>query len=189
MRFFNSLWAALKRFHYDEAGGTGTAVATDDIGTAAKMNLKLETVLEADLETGHSYAADGLNEKRVARATYDFAEHGGAISTIGLGVTLPDNAIVVRAFYEVLTTLTSAGDTATIAVTIPTDDVAGIVAATAINAGGNVWDAGHHEAIQTGTAATFSEKCTAARELSVTIAVQAVTAGKFILWCEYVISD
>jgi len=169
--------------------GTGTDIATDDLITAAKTNLKLETVEEAVLETGFSYAADGLNVKRVARATYDFAEHGGAISTIGLGVNLPDNAIVTRAFYEVVTTLTSATDSATVAINITTDDVAGILAAVAIKTAGDAWDAGYHECIQTGTAANFSEKCTAARAISITIAVEAVTAGKFVLWLEYVISD
>lgn len=126
---------------------------------------------------------------RAISATYDFAVDGGAISDIGLGVFLPDNAIVTRAWYEVITTLESAGaDGATIAITIPTDDVAGIVAATAISAGGNVWDAGLHEAIQDGTAAAMSVKTTAVRELTVTIGAQIVSAGKFILFAEYVVS-
>lgn len=133
--------------------------------------------------------SDGLHPHRIARATYDFAEHGGAIGQIGLGVTLPDNAIVTRAWYEVLTTLTSAADTATISIDIPTDDVAGIVAAIAIGDVSNPWDIGRREAIQTGTVANFSEKTSAARELSITIAVQAVTAGRFILFAEYVVSD
>lgn len=132
---------------------------------------------------------DGLHPPRIARATYDFAEHGGAVSTIGLGVTLPDNAIITRAWYEVITTLTSAGDLATVSIDIPVNDVAGIVAAIAINAGANPWDAGLHEAIQDGTAANFSTKTTAARELSITIGVEAVTAGKFILFAEYKVSD
>lgn len=134
-------------------------------------------------------ASDGLQATRIARATYDFAVDGGAISTIGLGVTIPDNAIITRAWYEVITTLTSATDAATIALSIPTDDVAGIVAAIAISDASNVWDAGIFEAIQTGTVANFSTKTTAARELSAVIAVEAVTAGKFILFAEYVVSD
>jgi len=133
--------------------------------------------------------ADGLHSHRIARATYDFSEHGGAQGTIGLGVTLPDNAVVTRSYYEVLTTLTSSTDAATIAIDIPTDDVGGIVAAVAISDAGNPWDAGYHEGIQDGTVANFSNKCTAARELSVTIATEDVTAGKFILWAEYVVSD
>ncbi len=132
---------------------------------------------------------DGLNAKRTARATYDFAVDGGEIGSIGLGVSLPDNAIVTRSWYEVLTTFTSSTDAATVAISIPTDDVAGIVAATAISAEGNIWDAGKHEGIQLGTAASMSEKTTAARELTLTIGTEALTAGKLILYCDYVVSE
>jgi len=154
------------------------AVETDKI--------KDDAVTEGKLQDVNS---DGLHAHRVARATYDFAEHGGAQGTIGLGVTLPDNAIVVRAWYEVLTTLTSATDAATVSLDIPTDDPAGLLAAIAINDGTDPWDAGHHECIQDGTAANFSEKCTAARELSMTVATEDLTNGKFILWVEYIVSD
>lgn len=34
--------------------GTGVAVATDDLITAAKMNLKLESVAPADIDSGHA---------------------------------------------------------------------------------------------------------------------------------------
>jgi len=144
-------------------------------------------VTEAKLEAAST--ADKLHAHRIARATYDFATDGGAQGTIGLGVTLPDNAIVVRAWYEVLTTLTSSTDAATVSLDIPTDDVAGLLAAIAISDASNPWDAGHHECIQDGTAANFSEKCTAARELSMTVATEDLTAGKFILFAEYVVSD
>jgi len=39
----------LKEIHYNEVGGTGTAVSTGDVITAAKMNLKLEAIVDADL--------------------------------------------------------------------------------------------------------------------------------------------
>jgi len=135
--------------------------------------------------------ADGLHPNRIARATYDFATLGGAQGTISLGVTLPDNAIVTRAWYEVIDILTSGGgDAATVSIDIPTDDVAGIVAAIAINNVGNPWDPGYHEAIQDGQAANFSVKTTAARILQITVAGgQDLTAGKFILFAEYVVSD
>ena len=135
---------------------------------------------------------DGLHAKRVAKATYSYAEHGGAVGTIGLGVTLPDNAVVVRTYYEVITTLTSnsANDAATISFDIPTDDAAGLVAATAISAGTNTWDAGYHEGIQDGTAAAFAVKTTAARELSVTIGVEDIdAAGIVVFFCEYVVTQ
>jgi len=136
-------------------------------------------------------SGDGLNVKRIARATYSYAEHGGAVSTIGLGVTLPDNAVVTRTWYEVITTLTSnsANDAATVNLHIPTDDADGLVAAVAISAATD-WDAGLHEGIQDGTVANFAEKCTAARELSVTIGVEAIdAAGIVVFFCEYVVSD
>jgi len=154
------------------------------------MQTSIETAQAAVdvIEALAAGSADGLNIKRIARATYDFAVDGGAQGDIGLGETLPDNAVIVRAWYEVITTLESSTDAATIALTIPTDDVAGIVAATAISAATD-WDAGNHEAIQDGTAANFAEKCTAAREITATIAVEDVTAGKFILFAEYVVSD
>jgi hypothetical protein len=133
--------------------------------------------------------ADGLLVKRTVRATYDFAAEGGAVSTIGLGVTLPDNAIITRSWYEVITTLTSSGDNATIAIGLPTDDVGGIVAAIAIDAPGDPWDIGLHETIQTGMVSNFTTKTTAAREISIDIAVEAVTAGKFIVFCEYVVTE
>lgn len=132
--------------------------------------------------------ADGLIFMGLARATFD-ATAGKAIGSHGLGVTLPDNAIITRSWYENITTFTSAGDNATIALGLPVDDVAGIKAAVAIDDGGNPWDAGRVEGIQVGTVATFSEKTTAARELTADVAVEALTAGVAVLFCEYVISS
>ena len=134
-------------------------------------------------------SVDGLHLHRIARATYDFASDGGTQGAIGLGVTLPDNAIITRAWYEVITTLTSSTDAATVSIDIPTDDAAGIVAAIAINDASNPWDQGLHDAIQDGALANYSNKTTAARELSITVATEDLTAGKFILYAEYVVSD
>jgi len=120
------------------------------------------------------------------KAQYDFAELGGTIGAIGLGVTIPDNAIIMRAYVDVLTTCESAADTATIA--LHAEGADDIVAAIAINDGTNPWDAGLHEGIEDGTVAN-AVKTTAARELTATIAVQDLTAGKFNLFVEYVLSD
>lgn len=134
-----------------------------------------------------SLAADGLVFMGLARATFD-ATAGKAIGSHGLGVTLPDNAIITRSWYEVLTTFTSATDAGTIALSVPVNDVAGIKAAVAISNGANPWDAGIVEGIQDGTAAAFSVKTTAVRELTADVAVEALTAGVLVLFCEYVIS-
>ena len=146
-------------------------------------------VVDADLATNMDLIDAALGSNRFLKATYDFAVDGGEISDIGLGVSLPDNAIITRAWYDVITTLTSEGtDAATVGIGIPTDDAGGIVAPAEINTG-TPWDAGLHEAIQDGTAAAMSVKTTAEREITTTIAVQKVTAGKFNLFVEYVISD
>jgi predicted homoserine dehydrogenase-like protein len=133
--------------------------------------------------------ADGLGLVRVARATYDFAEHGGAIGAIGLGVTLPNKAIVIGGFIDVVTTCTTAAaDAGTMAVSIQSAN--DIVTATAVSAGGDIWDAGKRAIIpKNNTPESTGIKCTAAREITATIATQAFTAGKFVVFLNYVISD
>jgi hypothetical protein len=174
----------------DANGKAVAAVAGDNIiGKAfgSYVNGDVGLVhLEGNL-TQVAQTADGNHAKQIAKATFD-ATGGKAAAAHGLGVSLPDNAIVTRAWYEVLTTFTSSGDNATIQLGIPTDDAAGIKAAVAIDDGGNPWDAGLHEGIQDGAASNFSTKTTASRELTATVAVEALTAGKLILFCEYVVT-
>ncbi len=45
------IWGLICRLHYGEYGGVGSTVSTGDAITAAKMNLKLEDVDDADLGT------------------------------------------------------------------------------------------------------------------------------------------
>ena len=156
----------------------------DTTDTTHTANIATNTAL---LNAG----SDGLNAARTARATYDFAVSGGAISTIGLGVTLPDNALIRRAWYEVNTTFTSATDAATIALNIPTDG--DLVDAIAISDVSNPWDAGVVDIVNAANVAedydtpTGYLKLTGAREISVVIAVEAVTAGKATFFVDYVI--
>ncbi len=132
---------------------------------------------------------DGLGHVRALRLTYDFAVLGGAISAINLGDLrdlIPDNAVVMGGFVDVLTTCVSATDAATIALSIEgADDV---VAAKAISAAGDDWDAGLQDIIPARTLATMF-KTTADRRIVVTIAVEALTAGKFEVTVEYRISN
>jgi hypothetical protein len=129
---------------------------------------------------------DGIHNRMVARATYNFAEHGGAIGAHGLGVKLPAGAVVTRSWYEVLTTCTTAGsDAGTMALKIK--DANDLVSAIAVSDAGNPWDAGMHECVPDGTAAKFI-KTTAESEITATIAGQAFTAGKFVVYLEYFIS-
>lgn len=151
----------------------------------------------------------GLGTRYLATAVFDTAgtdSAGAANTTIaahGLGVYIPDNAVITKAWYDVVTTFTSATDAGTIALKVQAAD--DIVAAIAISDGTNVWDAGirgskigfpnlgadaaHDSAVE--VAALFAGtylKTTAERELTATVAVEALTAGKLVLFVEYVIS-
>lgn len=134
-------------------------------------------------------AAVGLGFLRVAKATYDFAVHGGAIGAINLGVTIPANAIVCGGFIEVLTTCTTAGaDAGTMAISV--EGANDIVTATAVSAGGNIWDAGKQAIIpKANTPESTGVKTTVARAITATIATQAFTAGKFNVFLFFVVSD
>lgn len=129
--------------------------------------------------------ADGLSRVRVASATYDFAVDGGEIGPIDLGVEIPDNAIVLDGMVDVITTLTSATDAATVALSV--DNAGDIVAAIAIDDVSAPWDEGLQAIVPLGTAAT-AVKTTAAGAMAATIAEEAVTAGKFVVILRYVLS-
>jgi hypothetical protein len=152
----------------------------------------------------------GTVVRELAVALFDTAgtdSSGAANTTIaahGLGVYLPTKAIITNVIVDVVTTFTSATDAATVALKAQAAD--DIVAAIAISDATNVWDAGlhgskigypnfgadaaHDSAVE--VAALFSAsmlKLTAARELTATVAVEALTAGKANIFVEYIISD
>lgn len=134
-------------------------------------------------------SVDGLHAKRVARITFDptsdssLRSTGNHFSTIGLLL----NTVITRAWYEVITTFTSANDSATLSIGISSDDEAGIKAAIAISNGGNPWDAGYHECIQDGAATNFANKVTqSGQPIKFIVGTQALTGGKLILFLEYV---
>tara|TARA_Y100001963_G_scaffold148235_1_gene225779 strand:- start:697 stop:1212 length:516 start_codon:yes stop_codon:yes gene_type:complete len=147
----------------------GTSVTS----TAAELNL-----LDAD----NTEPADGpwAAVTRWAKAEYDFAVDGGVAGDISLGVKIPDNAIVVGGFIEGITSVTSSGS-ATVAVKLQSAaDVAGATGKAAL----------------TGTAvvpcsAVLSApfKLTAERTVTITVAVAALTAGKFNVWIEYFVGE
>jgi len=177
-----------------EAGELGYVSDTNTLkvgdGTTAYDSLNALVVSTGAINEAmlSGYGIDGLHAKRIARATYDFDVDGGKVGDIELGVSLPENAIIIRSWYTVLTSLASDDDsTATVALSIPTDEAVEIAAATALSE--NNYATGYHEGIQTGTAAKFSEPTTAARELTLTIGEEELTAGKLILFCEYVVLE
>lgn len=151
----------------------------------------------------------GTVVREVAVATFDTAvnDSSGAsnktVASHGLGVYLPTKAIVTRAWTDVITTFTSATSAATIALTM--ESAGDLVAGIAINSGSSRWNSGlggclpgsYAEATVAGDTAILDAarnagsyvKTTAVRELTATVGIEALTAGKLNLYVEYVLSE
>jgi len=113
------------------------------------------------------------------------ASAGLATGDTAIGA-LPDNAYVVRSWYDVVTQPASATSTADLSFGVASDDAVGIVAATVVSDA--IWAAGAHDAVQDGTAAAFTTKTTAARDIIATVANEALTDGVVNLFIEYATS-
>ena len=151
----------------------------------------------------------GTVVRELAVATFDTAgtdSSGAANTTIaahGLGVYLPAKAIIINAWVDVVNTFTSATDAATIA--LKAEGTGDLTAALAISNASNIWDAGMHgclpgsyaEATVAGDSAILDGarkaasyvKTTVVREITATVAVEALTAGKANIFVEYVLSE
>lgn len=127
-----------------------------------------------------------LQKKHVLRALYDFSVSGGAIGAISLldengkAAVVPDNAIITDSMIDNITPATSDGS-ATIALGVNT--TTDLKAATAYTS-----YTGILTGIPVGTAAT-AVKMTADRTVTATIATAALTAGKFYVMVEYMLSE
>jgi hypothetical protein len=158
--------------------GVSTAKIADAAVTAAKL---------ADALAG---VTDGLGMLRVARATFDPSAVSGQRTATAhdLGVTIPDKGIVIGGFVDVVTTFEDgASDNATIAISV--EGANDIVSAIAISNGANPWDAGKHAIIpKANTPELTGIKATAARAITATVAVHALTAGKAEIFLYYVLS-
>lgn len=132
-----------------------------------------------------------LLAKKTARAVFDPSTNAGdrTVAAHVFGPFIPDNALVTYCFYRVITTFTSATDAGTVSMGVNSDAAAGIKTAVAISDGSNPYDAGNFATIPTGVASTFVTQTTAARQFVATVAVEALTAGKLILFCDYVITE
>lgn len=171
----------------------------------AKKYSKLTQIAPAyQVTRGARKAESGLAVKYVACGIFDPSADTTKrpIATYGLGVYIPTKAVITKAWVDVITTFTTAGaDAGTIAIQVQAAN--DVVAAIAVSAAGDVWDAGIHGSILgtpalSGNAATAIEsaalnaasmlKTTAERELSVVVGGQALTAGKMAIFVEYYIS-
>ena len=174
------------------AGAMTSAVLTDlipdDAIDAATANDIIEDGALGEALLVAASTDDVLNVKRIAKLDVAYSDiETAAGSPYLVGPTLPDNAYVTKAWYEVTSTFTSATDAATIGIGFNTDDAAGIFAATAISTG-TTWDAaGPVDCIQDGAAANMGEQLTAARQVEFLVAVEDLTAGNLQLFVEYVV--
>ena len=155
------------------------------LGRRAAKDASLGTTLQT-LEA-KADATQAVHVKQVQRINVAYGSLTDGVAAL-FGTAIPDNAIIVRTWYEVTTTF--AGDTddsSTIKIGLEDQDN-DVVAAAAISAGGNPWDAGFAEGIQDGTAANYI-KHSAARQLAVTWtsnADSALTAGVMDVYVEWV---
>lgn len=123
--------------------------------------------------------ADGLGMVHVYSATID-ATSGLSVAAHGLDVSVHADMLVVGGAVDVVKTFTDGDDdSATIAIhVVGANDV---VTATAISAGGNIWDQGRHDIIPDCTGST-ALKTTAASEITATVADAALTDGKAVVY-------
>jgi hypothetical protein len=131
---------------------------------------------------------DGIHVLQVAMATFDPSLTAGmrTIGAHGLGVTLPIHAIVVGGFMDVNTVFTSAGgDAGTVAISV--EGANDIQAAAACS--GAPWSTIGRKAIvpKANTPESTSVKATAAREITATVAGQALTAGKVTVYLYFIV--
>lgn len=129
-----------------------------------------------------------LNQKRgVVKCVYDFATLGGAVGDLlmkdenGTIVVLPSKAIITQVYVDIITACVSTSNDGTIALKANSaNDLLSAVDADTLS--------GVSAGVPTGSAATMV-KLTAARNITLSIAVHALTAGKFNVFVEFVLSD
>lgn len=117
-----------------------------------------------------------------AKANWNFTDDGGGLGTIDLLVNIPDNSVIIKVISEVKTAPTSAGNTGTIRLNVPTDGNL----APALTADGAATTAFSDP---DSASADVPVKTTAARSLQVTIATEAITAGDINYFVQYLVSD
>ena len=185
----------------DSGSGDAVAIATESADADGDFVDALWIPATSAAGNGSN---DGLSNVRLARATFDPSSVAGqrTIAAHGLGVTIPANAVILGFIYDVSTTFTSGTDAATVAFSL--EGANDLLAAIAISDATNVLDAGRHAGkpgypnfgadaahdTQPEVAALFAStflKTTADREITATVAAEALTAGKATLFVLYAI--
>lgn len=122
------------------------------------------------------------NAMQTICARFDTAIHGTAVGAYGLRIRVPKEAVICNVFADVITAPTSADSTATIA--IHAEAANDLFTAAAVS--GAPWSTtGRKQGIPDLATVADYKKTTVEREITATIAVQALTAGKFDVYVTY----
>ncbi len=169
--------------------GADVAMSGDaTIADTGALTIAASAVTGAKVANSAGVASATGFVKKYAIAVYDFAVNGGTVGPITLPTaSIPDKAVVYVDSYDVLTTLTSSTDAATVKLGLATDG--DLTTAIAISNGSNPWDAGAFSRIAGGLATPLTKKTTGARAIVLTVAVENVTAGKIAFNLSYWISQ
>lgn len=163
------------------------AVSTN--ATTLIQVLHIPTVANIELASG---SADGVGVMRTARFTFDPTTNADerTVAAHTVGPIIPDNSLILGGGMEILTTFTSADDSATIAASV--NGANDLVTATAISSG-TFWDAVKYKGIvPTGlelAGVATPIKLTADRQVTFTVGTQALTGGKLVGWLFYVVGE
>ncbi len=154
------------------AGAPASQVPTD--AQAYKMNkwmgpVALDVSLGTKLQQAHNTAV----------GIYSFANTGGAVGSHAVGITLPDNAIVKKAWYDVLTQPVGVSGEVGFQVQGSYD----LKASTGVAS----WT-GLVDGALDGAVANFV-KLTASRPVYAVVSGAALTAGKIKVYVDYVLSE
>lgn len=158
---------------------------------ALKINGTSVTATASEINSGvqpASVGTDGLGRRGVARFTFDPTATAASRTAAahGTGVTLPINAVVIGGFYDVNTALTSTNSTAQVAISVEAAN--DILTATAVS-NAILGTIGRKAIVpKNNTPESTSVKATAAREITVTVSVEALLGGKITGFLEYVVS-
>jgi len=132
------------------------------------------------------YTNDGLMFLGVAKFTFNPSANTSerTIAAHGTGVTIPQYGLVVGGFVDVNTVFDSAASTATVAISV--EGANDIITAAAVS--GAPWSTIGRKAItpKANTPESTSVKASTAKEITVTVAVQALTQGKLTGYLYYV---
>ena len=126
-------------------------------------------------------ALEQLPYSSTLRAEYDVAVQGGGIGLHGLGKALPAKAIIKRSWYQIGTQFVDAGSGT---VGVYCEDAGNVFAATDITGktAGTITDG-----VSTGSAASMVSGIGANCELTAVVAGAAQSAGKLVVFVEYVV--